>query len=133
MYVFDDFLSLFCFEEKMTYDKVLWDFLLMLCLNGQVNMFNNNFFASIGPILLRLFLEWQRNYPTSGIVKVAQHDNRLDIFLVNHFPELWSSQWSGSLCKNSEIFAINDGFHVTGVAVIVRGTWTGDSAMIISS
>ena len=56
MNVFDNFLSFFSVEQKVSDDKIRGDLLLLLSLHSEINMLNIDLYSQIRPILLRLFL-----------------------------------------------------------------------------
>lgn len=83
-------------------------------------MFDLKGFPWIRPILLRLsLLIGYIDYSSSGVVKVTEHDDRFDIFLMDHFPELWYSLWGWCLSKDCKVLAVESGFHMAGIAVEV--------------
>ncbi len=64
-------------------------------------------------------------------MKVTEHDNGLDIFFIDHFPELRDSLWSGGLGKDSKVLPIKNGLDMTGVAIVIGRTAACHPAMIV--
>lgn len=64
-------------------------------------------------------------------MEVAEHDDGLDVFFVDHFPEFGDALGSGGLGKDGEVLAVDDGLHVAGVAVVVGGAVACDTAVVV--
>ena len=126
-----DFLSFDSFQYEISNCELFCYFLLMLCLNGQVEILYFERLSDIRPILLGLFLKLVKIYSSSWIMKIAKHYDGFDIFFVNCLPELSESFRSGGLGEDCKVLSIYDWFHVTGIDVEVIWTFTYDSAVIV--
>ncbi len=131
MNMFNDLFSIFSLEKEVSDYKIWGYFLLLLSWDSEVDVVNVHILSKIGPVLFRLFLHNYKKYSSFGVMEVAEHDNGLDIFFINHFPELGDALGSWSLCKDSEVFSVYNWLHEASVAVVVGWTIACNSTVVV--
>lgn len=73
----------------------------------------------------------QKNYASSWIVEVTEHDDWFDIFFIDHFPEFRETLRSGSLSKDREVFSVYYWLHMTCIAVVNIRAIAFNSTMVV--
>lgn len=71
MNVLNNLFAVLSLHRESCYDKIFWYFLLFCCLDREINMLDSELFSKVGPVLLRLFLTYQKSYSSFWVMEIA--------------------------------------------------------------
>ncbi len=71
MNVLNNLFPVLSLHQESCYDKIFWYFLLFCCLDRKIDMLDSELFSEVRPVLLRLFLTYQKSYSSLWVMKIA--------------------------------------------------------------